>query len=763
MKRHLFILTAFFLNFYSLSGQLSGSYTVGGPNDDFTTIQSAIDTLTLSGISGNTTLLIKPGLYSILDIENFNLNGNDTLTILPQTIYPNAVVFENGNIEDSRNVTLKYLSFSRTTNSSPGDPLVNIQSNYNILVTHCRMTDTISKYSNLVLRIPQPSGPNYGKILITHTNITAQATDSAAFMAVSVYGDGESTFYKDTIVGRWNMGHYGKHNFYNSYFVMGGGFYFAGEVDSCTFFLLKTYSSRISATKISNSVVTGYEYADLYADTLINNVIGTHISVHNGIDSALYYRGNIFLQPFTLRRANAALITNNKFYSNCRFSFCYGGQVSNNFFFDQLMTGFGSMSFSYNNFGPASLFINNYSQLVANNNINQYKGIANVLVNNNYISNDPVTLSYSHFDTSASYYDPGYADSLDLHISNPAIFSRGFYIPSLPRDIDGDFRTGCPAIGADENCLNQVLPDSIFLQCGSVYKLNICSNLLAANYQWKPGNLLVDSTALFPEVLADSTKLIWLVDNSMNIVDSVWIVPENSYQYGSRVFYPDCGYRTGVGTYVPPGATVSWSPPGILDNPDSNFVTLTLKKDTQIVATINHGHCGIFYDTVDFKISTIPTGYFLVDDTLDCRSKIFYARFPCRDSLEWDFGDGTISKNDTVMHTYSGTGSYQITLTIWMFSQKLEIPFFEIVSCIDLLEIEDSFVGIYPNPAKSKLNIEVKDISPQYVRIYDVTGKVILKHPWEKVIDIPQGILGLHIIEVEAEGKFYRKKVFIDN
>ena len=411
---------------------------------------------------------------------------------------------------------------------------------------------------------------------------------------------------------------------------------------------------------------------------------------------------------------------------------------------------------------PPSLFINNNSQSVSNNNLNHYKGATNVLVNNNYISKDPVALSYSHFDPSASYYDPGYTDSLDLHVSNPAIFSRGAYIPEVSSDIDGDFRLGAPTIGADEKCLGSTLPDSIFLQCGSVYKLKTCLKLRVKNYKWKPGNLLVDSNAVIPEVVADSIKLLWLVDNAMNIIDSVWIIPKDDYEYGSRTYYPDCGFPAGVGTYVPAGATVRWSPPGILDNPDSNFVILTLRKDTQIVATIDRGHCGIYYDTVNFIINPIPAGSYWTWDTLSCNSIIFYSNFPCRDSLEWDFGDGNISKDDTVVHAYATGGAYRGTLSIWILSQKLELPTFEIISCIDLPEVEDPLVTIFPNPAKFQINIDVKDISPKLVRMYDLTGKVILEEAWKRVIDIPQGVSGLHIIEIEAKGEFYRKRIIIE-
>ncbi|HEY6436810.1 MAG TPA: hypothetical protein VIY47_09475, partial [Ignavibacteriaceae bacterium] len=62
-----------------LSQPLNGSYTIGGGNPDFITLQDAANALKLNGVSGAVFLNIRPGIYS----KN---GGNNTVLTLDSLV-----------------------------------------------------------------------------------------------------------------------------------------------------------------------------------------------------------------------------------------------------------------------------------------------------------------------------------------------------------------------------------------------------------------------------------------------------------------------------------------------------------------------------------------------------------------------------------------------------------------------------------------------------------------------------------------------------
>ncbi len=75
---YILILISFFTTkFYSQP--LNGSYTIGGNNPDFVTLQLAADALNANGVSGTVFFNIRPGTYS----KN---GGNNTVLLLDSTV-----------------------------------------------------------------------------------------------------------------------------------------------------------------------------------------------------------------------------------------------------------------------------------------------------------------------------------------------------------------------------------------------------------------------------------------------------------------------------------------------------------------------------------------------------------------------------------------------------------------------------------------------------------------------------------------------------
>ncbi len=96
--------------FASLSGQMTGLYTVGGTTPDFTTVQEACDSLNSQGVSGAVTVAIRNGIY----------NENVTLDSVSGVSATNTVRFRSEN-QDSSFVTI---ASTGTTFEAMGDYLI---------------------------------------------------------------------------------------------------------------------------------------------------------------------------------------------------------------------------------------------------------------------------------------------------------------------------------------------------------------------------------------------------------------------------------------------------------------------------------------------------------------------------------------------------------------------------------------------------------------------------------------------------------------
>ena len=73
-------------------------------------------------------------------------------------------------------------------------------------------------------------------------------------------------------------------------------------------------------------------------------------------------------------------------------------------------------------------------------------------------------------------------------------------------------------------------------------------------------------------------------------------------------------------------------------------------------------------------------------------------------------------------------------------------------------EILESEINIYPNPTTGQLNIETERRFSE-IKIFDVTGKLLLDQNFSNQIDLGGFVPGLYLVELRDEDGIYRKKI----
>ena len=761
MKKTLLL---FFILITSFSfAQLSGVYTVGNSNDDFQTIASAIDSVKQVGMSADVEFQISSGSYALLSITSFTPTNNFNLIVTSAAASSNAVIINHGQIENSENIHFRNITFNKTTIDNDGALFIKYSNH--IHITSCRITDTVNIYngsSGASLMIKYQGNPYFYAVNIDSCYISSLSGISPYIQycyTISQSGNGVTYFRNDSIFGEvdsWNS----EQRFAQSYISSAKGIS-SGTVyiDTCSlFFPLPPYNPicNIQAVRLINSVLTGSNRLRVKSKHIDNNVFNMDVdlSLTNGVS----LQNSIFNKYLHVVYCKGIKAVKNTFYDEVKFS-CEYGQFYNNFILDTMYLTYGHMKIYNNSFGPNSLFNLYYTNaFVVNNCINSMDGSGihlSAFEKNNFVQmNDVATNFYGRLDSDPSFYDPQYISATDLHIQNPALFSRGIYYKYVKDDFDGELRDTIRSVGADETCLTLPLPDSIYLGCGNHYFLKMCSDS-SNSFQWKPGLSLIDSTKKYPEIIVDTIRTVWLEDSLGTVLDSMVLIPTSNQLSYKRNLYASCGYPFQLNAYVPLGASIHWSPDTIFTDANVNPVDLTLDTSYLITSIVNTGKCGFLFDTINMVINTHPTPAFSWD-SIKCLNVYFSPYEPCFDSVFWSFGDSTYSTDPYVWHEFPHKGIYTVRLNIWndgyFSTSQREIH----LNCVGIEEYEDSssnsFVKIYPNPSTDLLNIVVSEsfLNSNYT-IYNQISKAIFSGTIQSTsnkINITSLAKGFYILKV---------------
>lgn len=132
------------------------------------------------------------------------------------------------------------------------------------------------------------------------------------------------------------------------------------------------------------------------------------------------------------------------------------------------------------------------------------------------------------------------------------------------------------------------------------------------------------------------------------------------------------------------------------------------------------------------------------------------------DSYKWDFGDSKSSTESSVVHTYTATDDYTITLTSTneCGSDDTSVTVHVVVEGVDELR-NDLRMQAHPNPTDGQITIsfESSQFGPVHVMLVDMTGHELVTYDvvkssreFSKTIDLSEFAAGVYLLHVGQDG-----------
>lgn len=132
----------------------------------------------------------------------------------------------------------------------------------------------------------------------------------------------------------------------------------------------------------------------------------------------------------------------------------------------------------------------------------------------------------------------------------------------------------------------------------------------------------------------------------------------------------------------------------------------------------------------------------------------------------WEFGDGNTSTEENPSHTYTKNGMFEVKLTVTnKCGEYFVIETYTVISnSVTESELED--VNIFPNPARSNLNIKLTNSESDLIKmdLLDITGKLIMSNSFKTSnysMDVSSISAGTYLIRLSSEDATYFKKIVI--
>ena len=134
----------------------------------------------------------------------------------------------------------------------------------------------------------------------------------------------------------------------------------------------------------------------------------------------------------------------------------------------------------------------------------------------------------------------------------------------------------------------------------------------------------------------------------------------------------------------------------------------------------------------------------------------------------WDFGDGSTSSSSNPWHTYSTNGIYNaclnLTTSCGVLTYCEDITVFD-SSSIDVLEISNDLIKVYPNPSKGIYNINLIFKSDISLNIFDLSGRLVLSYKLKNTnnieVDISDKLSGTYILKMVIDDLHYQKRIIL--
>ena len=179
-------------------------------------------------------------------------------------------------------------------------------------------------------------------------------------------------------------------------------------------------------------------------------------------------------------------------------------------------------------------------------------------------------------------------------------------------------------------------------------------------------------------------------------------------------------------------------------------------------ATKNDGKC--FYGLTESSAS------FTISPTSNPNVVVFKADNP-EVECSWDFGNGSTSSSNSPWHTFSGSGTYNVCLT-------LNTSCGSSVYCDNITVIDPSTNGtdenfqesfkVFPNPSKGVFKIDYEPMSNSNIQlnIFDLTGRLVFKKDFENqreiFIDLSNKSKGTYLLKILVDNEYLQKIIVIN-
>ncbi|MDN3724207.1 hypothetical protein QRD02_07420 [Aequorivita sp. SDUM287046] len=452
-----YVLTCCFLVANFAFAQLNGSYVIGGPPSDYTTIKNAVTDLTTVGISGPVVFNIKDGTYTEQNINITAIAGTsaaNTVTFQSESLNAENVTVKGNKIfvvrDGAQYITFKHLKLDTYTNSNLFRRAFDVlgPTTSHITISHCKFVGGSSSLTSETFNGNETNRFTHTFMLISNpSHLTISNNDFGTIGAV-IFKQGltnqgfantvtiANNIFSGTMITPLHLKRVNDLTFHNNTFT--------GNVKYRT--LHTTILSGTTTISSNKMYVTNSEYPGPSGyTTYINN-------------SSVEAGNLIFINNFLAQMASLATsdfdnmtIANNSFASNS--SHCLGVFGDTKLVSVNLQNNiFHTDSESPNLLVGQNLDLN---KLTANHNAFSKEKDAIVYLENSYTweyFDLQDWKSFSGKEANSKVVRDVYTSTSDFHTPNAFLLDgAGVPIAEVTHDIDGENRNpSTPDIGADE-------------------------------------------------------------------------------------------------------------------------------------------------------------------------------------------------------------------------------------------------------------------------------------------------------------------------
>ena len=137
-------------------------------------------------------------------------------------------------------------------------------------------------------------------------------------------------------------------------------------------------------------------------------------------------------------------------------------------------------------------------------------------------------------------------------------------------------------------------------------------------------------------------------------------------------------------------------------------------------------------------------------------------------SLLWDFGDSNTSTENNPVHVYNDSGTYDVSLSVTKCDKVVTLTkTLNIDIELGTSEFQVENLAIFPNPAKSELNIKLNKIYREIkIQLVDSTGKILTSKTvfdqFETSLNVARFQSGIYMLKVMADEFNFTQKIVIE-